>query len=393
MLSRSHPIILFIDRTGFSVYQDTLINIPKFNFTPDLVANLDVINKEQFTALISTFIQINKIVPSDLAVILSDNVIFVKDLANPVQKSPPAQDLKEDIGDDKDNKDEAQDFLEDVPFEEVLAKVIKMGSMNRVVAVNKDLVMTIVDVFTGNKSVIEAVTPSFIFGQNANFTTGLTLINVKIILEDTETLKLGNLLTDQQKTLSPQGLESEVKNLTTDVKPDLETPAKKPRSLRQYILIGVFVTLLIILVVVYFNMGASQTTSQTSKTNVSAGETVTPTLPQNVSPSAQISITGTPITSASATTINSIVVKVTQDSETNPTAETLKSALAKIGLQSIATEISETSPEKSSVVISKAIPADLRDSIVVEIKKILPDINVLEGDDTNYTVNIVLGKS
>ena len=44
MLSKSHPIILFIDRFGFSIYQDTLTTIPKFNFTQDLVSNLDVVN-------------------------------------------------------------------------------------------------------------------------------------------------------------------------------------------------------------------------------------------------------------------------------------------------------------------------------------------------------------
>ena len=379
MLSRSHPIIVFVDRTGFSVYQDTLLNIPKFNFTPDLVANLDVINKEQFSALITTFIQVNKIIPSSLAVVLSDNVIFVKDLIDNAPKPVVPQGLKED-SDDKDHKDEVQNFLEDVPFEEVLAKVIKMGSTNRVVAVNKDLIMTIVDGFTNNKSIAEAITPSFIFGQNANFTTGLNLGNVKIILEDVETLKLGNLLADQQKNLSLQGLESEA------APSESATNIKKPQNLRQYMLIGVFITLLIILVVVYMNMGASQTTTNKRTT---ATETGVPTIAPTLEPtSVQIS-TATP----SADIINSIVAKVTQDSEISSRGATLKNALAKIGLQSIATEIAKTTPEKSSIVISKSIPVDLRDNIIAEIRKILPDVDVLESDDSSFTLNIILGKS
>src|ERR1035437_2862749 len=127
MLSKNHPLIIFIDRFGFSVYQDTLANIPKFNFTPDLVSNTDVVNKDQFGSLIATFIQINKMVPSSLAVILSDDVIYIKDLVNP-PKPVPAQGLKTDSNDEKEHQDEVQNFLEDVPFEEVLAKVIKAGN-------------------------------------------------------------------------------------------------------------------------------------------------------------------------------------------------------------------------------------------------------------------------
>ncbi|KKQ37674.1 MAG: hypothetical protein US55_C0026G0011 [Candidatus Levybacteria bacterium GW2011_GWC2_37_7] len=170
MLSKSHPIILFIDRFGFSVYQDALANIPKFSFTPDLVANLDVISKDQFVNLIGTFIQVNKMVPSSLAVILSDNVIYVKDLVSPAPKLTSTQGLETDAVDDKEHEDEVQIFLENVPFEEVLAKVIKVGNINRAVAVNKDLAMTIADTFSSKGFSVEAIAPGFMYGQSANFT-------------------------------------------------------------------------------------------------------------------------------------------------------------------------------------------------------------------------------
>ena len=264
MLFKNHPIIIFIDRFGFSVYQDTLTNIPKFNFTPDLVVNLDVVNREQFASLIVTFIGVNKIVASSLAVILSDSVIYVKDLANPVQKTIPSQGLSIESNTDKENKDEIQNFLEDIPFEEVLAKVIKTGNVNRIVAVNKDLVMAIINTFVSKGSAIEAITPSFMYGQNANFTAGLTQNNVRVILENAETLRLGNLLTDQQQMIPSQNLESE-RDLPPGAKSDLAGGEKKPQNLRQYILVGVFVTLLVILAVVYLNLGASKTPPQNSK--------------------------------------------------------------------------------------------------------------------------------
>lgn len=384
MLLKNHPIILFIDRFGFSVYQDTLANIPKFNFTPDLVANLDVINKEQFVNLIVTFIQINKIIPSSLAVILSDSTIYVKDLANPVQRPVSAQGLKTDLSDDKERKDEVRNFLEDVPFEEVLAKVIKVGSVNRIVAANKDLVMAIIEAFVSKGSVIEAIIPGFIYGQSANFATGLNQDNVRIVLGNAEILKSGNLLTDQEKMISSQNLESELKNPPADAKQDLTGRIKKPRNRRQYILIGIFVILLIVLAVVYFTMGASPTQTVNSvKNSASRANIPTPT-PVLVQAAATIV----------SVDIKSVKVKIVQSVQTDEKAAGLRSGLLSLGFADVVSEISEVSvPEKSSVIFSQSIPADFRNNLIVEIKKILPNISILESQESGFTISIVIGKS
>ncbi len=370
MRSHNHPIILFIDRSGFSVFQDTLTNIPKFNFTPDLVANLDVVNKEKFSNLVATFIQINKIVPSSLAVILSDTVIYVKDFVK--SQSNPEQ----------EQKDEVQNFLENVPFEEVLAKVIKTGEAGRIVAVNKDLVMTIADVFVDKGSVIAAVIPSFIFGPKANFTLGLNQDNIQTVLGGTEIIKEGNLLTDQQKVVSPQNLEGEQKN----------PPAggeKKPENLRQYILIGVFVTLLVILVVVYLNLGASQTPPVKKIKSSSTKVIISPTIPPAGGPTlTQQEITITPVD------MKSIKIKIVQSPAGDQVANNLKSELSKIGFQNITSEVSqETIPEKSSLIFSQNVPSDLRNNATLAIKNILPSVSILENQDINLIITIILGKS
>lgn len=380
MLSRSHPIILFIDRSGFSVYQDTLANIARFNFTPDLVSSLDIINKDQFVSLVTTFIQINKIVGSSLAVILSDNVIYVKDLINPMQKSAPAQDLKADSNDDKEHKDEVQSFLENVPFEEVLAKVIKTENINRIVAVNKDLVMTIINAFVDKGSTIEAIIPSFMYGQNVNFTAGLTSDNLQVILGNVEILRLGNLLTDQEKVIFSQNLEGELNN------PLIDETKKKPKNLRQYLLIGVFVILLVILTVVYFSSQTSQTPPKNSSTSVNEVNILPTVIPTSI----QESITPTPIT----IDLKKINIKILHSVQFQAVAISLKNSLLGIGFQNVLDEVSEDSiPEKSSVALSPNIPADLRNNIITKIKEALPDASVLENQDSDSTVNILIGKS
>ncbi len=386
MKSQNHPIILFIDRFGFSVYQDTLTNIPKFNFTPDLVSNLDVVSKEKFVNLITTFIQINKIVSSSIAVILSDNIIYIKDLAVFVQKPPLSQDLKAE-SEGQGHKDEIQDFLEDIPFEEILAKVIKTGNADRIVAVNKDLVMAIVDTFVSKGAVVEAVIPSFMYGQNANFATGLTLDNVRVILENAEILKSGNLLTDQERMVPSSNLENELKDLSFGAKPDLTNGTKKPQNLRQYILIGVFVTLLVILAVVYLNLGVSQSSPKKPKIN-SAKVGQVNTAPTVIPPLAQESITTVPIN------IKTISIRILHSALSSGPAANLKNVLMGIGFQNVLDEVSEISiPEKSSVIFSQSIPADVRNNVITEIKKILPGISILENQDANFTIAILIGRS
>lgn len=377
MFSKNHPIILFLDRSGFSIFQDTLPNIAKFTFTSDIVVNLDVVNKEQFSNLIATFIQINKILPSSLALVLSDNIIYEKDL-------PLGLEVPGNI--DKEHKEGIQEFLEDIPFEEVLAKVIKTDKSSRIVAVNKDLVMTIADVFANKGSTIEAIIPSFMYGPNVNFAAGLTQNNIQVILEESEILRTGNLLTDQQRITSPQSLEIEQKE-----------KEKKPQNVRQYLLVGVFVTLLVILAVVYLNLGASKTPPRSSKIKSSVGSAIivptTPPAESDSAPAGGPSLAQTQI-STIPIDLKSVKIKIVQSSQSDTIANNLRNELIKIGFEDIVSETSEeTVPEKSSVIFSQNVPADVRERAFAEIKKILPNVSILENQIFDLTITILIGKS
>ena len=393
MLSKSHPIILFVDRLGFSLYQDTLANVLKFNFTSDLVANMDVISRAQLISLVATLIQINKIVSSDIAIILSDDVIYIKDLAVPAQKPPLAPPVltpvpvqapapKTEGAEDKECKDEVESFLENIPFEEVLARVIKTESMNRVVAVNKDLVMSIVDAFVTKGSNLDTIVPAFIYGQNINFTAGLTPGNVKTVLGNIEILKSGNLLTDQEKIILFRNLKGQTEALPTSV-------AKKPQNRRQYLLAGVFVILLIILGVVYVTSQGSNGNSQPQTAVAPNVQTIVPTAVPTVVPA---------IATSSATVIptdlKTVNIIISHSAQSSVIATSLKTGLSNMGFQNVTDQVLEVSiPEKSSVVFSQNISADLRSSIIAELKEVLPNFSVLENQDSNSTVNISIGKS
>jgi hypothetical protein len=372
MMFKAHPIVIYIDRSGFSLYQDTLPNIARFHFTPDLIRHSDVLSKDQVVSLISTFITLNKIVGSSLVVILSDDIIYVKDLPVPQKPNPSVQvasQKQQEVVDDKTQQDEVQKFLEIVPFEDVLAKVIKTTNLNRIVAVNNDLVATIAGAFVDKGSNLEGVIPAFMYGQS--FSNGLTQNSSKTVLENGENFKAGNLLTNQEKVSLAQTFMGDLKLSAVTVE------NKKPKNTRQYILIGVFGLLLVVLgIVSYFSLVPQSVPQKPAKTS-SVKKLIKPSVSPTVSP----------------VNYTNILISITA-SKNNQDAEDLRAALVDMGVINVEKNISTTpSPVKTSVTISQNIPSEISNAIVAEVKEVFPEISIIEGEASGSAIAIVVGKS
>jgi hypothetical protein len=372
MMLKAHPVIICIDRSGFSLYQDTLPDVARFHFTQDIVMHSDVLNKEQLSGLISTFIQLNKIVGSSTIIVLSDDIIYVKDF--PIQQKPPSQgqapNQKQEPIDDKIPQEEVQKFLEIVPFEEVLAKVIKTVNVNRIVAVNSDLVTTVAEAFTSKGSSLEAIIPAFMYGQN--FSAGLNRNNPKVVFEGGEIIKSGNLLTNQEKINPAQTFMGDLK--LTEAHEEKKT---KGLHMREYILIGVFVLLLVVLgIVAYFSFAPTPTVKKYTVTP--ARKKVTKQIP---------SPTPAPVD------IDSINITITS-SRGDQKAADLQSALLDMGIKNVEKNVSSTSsPAKTSVTFSRNIPSKIRSTIISEIEEIFPEVSIIEGEASGSAVAIIVGKT
>lgn len=354
MFSKNHPIILFVDRNGFSIFQETLANILRLNFPPEAVANLDVINKDGLITLIDSFIEKNKVLSSNLIVILSDEIIYEKDIER--QGLAGHESEMESI---KRQDIEIQNFLENVPFEEVLAKAIKVENTTRLVAVNKDLVSSIVDPFRKKGSIVLAIVPSFLYGKSVSFAGGLNKLNALEVLRKSEIAKTGNLQTDHKQVNASQDLGQK------------EGQIEKPQKTRQYILIGVFLILLIVLgIVLAFSLTSNTNSGKTTIPGPSAVKNLTPVILN--------------IESIKVTIVNTARPEITND---------LKSGLSGIGFKDITETSASTAQEKSSIWFSKNIPADIRQKTVLEIKKILQDLITLEDQDSDSNIKILIGKA
>lgn len=354
--SKNHPIILFIDRNGFNLFQDVQQNILRFNFTSDIVRDLDVVNEGQFANFIASFIQVNKVIPSSLALILSDSVIYSKDFS-----------LSE-------TQEKIQNFLENIPFEEVLAKAIKTDQQLRAVAVNRNLVMTIADAFIKEGSVLEMVIPSFVYGPAANFASGLTQDNLRIVLGNSEITRTGNLLMDQQRVVFPQNFEAEEKRAFA--RREKESP-----NFKQYALIGIFIVLLVILLIVYLKSGTS-----------ASGTVGIGSLPEKTSTSIATPTFSQVETAAAPLDVNGMAINIIRGMEQGDVAGNLSNELTQKGFENTMNESSNTSAEKSSIMFSQNIPTGVRNNVVTIVKKILPDLSVLENKNSDSQITILIGK-
>lgn len=377
MATKQHPIIIFLDRNGFIIYQDTLSNVWQFPFSQDLVQNLDIVNKEQLVNSIGSFIQTNKIIPSSLIIILSDSVIFQKDLTfqqkNPEEGLSPDKTINKhptDFGNKEQQENEIKNFLDTVPFEEILAKVV---NNTKIVAANKELLEAVAYPFKKMGCIVHAIVPSFMYQQYIDFSGGLNQDIAKIILQQTDLLKLGNMLTGQQTTEAQQDLHTQ---------PQKE-PKEKPNNLRQLMLIGIFLILFIGLVIVYLTLGKTPQTPPSS--SAPSPTAVLPLQPTN-SPEASVS--------PPEVDLKTIKITIVGNKETEILVNILKNLLTKSGFQNVATKDSTNPiPAKSSVLFSKSVTDDARQKAIVEIKKIFPDILVQESQDIESVITIIVGKS
>src|SRR3989338_170434 len=106
--SQKQAAILYIEPNRIFFYESTS-GLLQLDLNPEIISDLEVINKENFYNLFKTFIESNGILPATTVVLISPSVSFEKDFV-------PNEKLEADI----------QSFLESVPFENIVSRAIKM---------------------------------------------------------------------------------------------------------------------------------------------------------------------------------------------------------------------------------------------------------------------------
>jgi hypothetical protein len=139
------PIIVDVTRDRLALASKVNAEPLVFKFTPEMISDLEVVNKEELRIKLHDFIVENKIKPAPLIIILEESVFFAKDY-------PGAE----------PSMDEVQSFIDTVPFAGVSSKVFKMNNGHKLVVINRDLYQSLQQVFEKLQFPLLSVVPGFV---------------------------------------------------------------------------------------------------------------------------------------------------------------------------------------------------------------------------------------
>ncbi|MCJ7740759.1 hypothetical protein MUP32_05625 [Candidatus Microgenomates bacterium] len=248
--------VIFLQRDKINYYDNSLPGVLTLSFTPDIIKDLEVINPPSLHLHIKSFIDNNKISPSQTLIVLSTNVYFEKDF-------PDSPEFHQDS--------ELQKYIDTFPFENVSTKIYKLATGSKLLATNSDLYQNIKSAFEKTGFIIEAVVPIIVLGKDVAIADKLDEFSAKTILERFDLAKQNSLSIHQDLFSQNQNPK--------------DKKGKKDDNLTLIFLLPVLFILIIVLVILYFRTSPapqpqalpmpSITESQVSPSPI---ETATPTV-------------------------------------------------------------------------------------------------------------------
>lgn len=243
--------VIFIDRDKINYYDHNRSSALTFQFTKEFVNDLDVVNSAAFNLQIKSFIDNNKITPSQVMIVLSPHVYFEKEFSQ-------TPEFHQDS--------ELQKFVDTVPFENCSTKIYKLPTGSKLVATNADLYRAVKDAFEQAGFVIESVIPIFVLGKDVTVSDNLDVSIARIILERFDLAKQNTLLTNQNSYPKSQN-----KKDRTDMKSDNHT---------LILLLPILFVLVLVLIILYLKSYSPSVAPKSTPTPTIFINRV-PTLPTN----------------------------------------------------------------------------------------------------------------
>jgi hypothetical protein len=186
--------VLFIDSNRIDVFNSLKNTVISLDFPQEIIKYSEILDREKLHLQLKSFIETNKIPPSSLIVILAKNILYQKDLVKD-QETREQQELQ------------AQDFVDNVPFEAVGSKIVPLEKGIRVIAANADLYESIMSTFQQAGFSIQSLLPVTLFGDEIQIER-LTTESEKIFSAKSESLRKYSLVSDSGNFVA--GKEEEV---------------------------------------------------------------------------------------------------------------------------------------------------------------------------------------
>jgi hypothetical protein len=351
--------VIYIERDKLQLSVETRADVLVFQYPPDKVLDLEVLDADAFTEALSTFLKQNNVIVNNVICIVSNAIIFERDFKN-------GEEAK------------IQEFLDNVPYDSITTKRLPIADGVKVLAANATFYSELSDALSKNNITSEFSIPESILGGPIGTFTAST---ARLVLTQSETLAKNKFFIDAPTDIFIPKTE--------------EKKEEKKKNASLLYLIPVFGILLLVLVFMIVQ-------PMLFKNNVKADAvpTVMPlpksqklTLSSTPAISPSITVTTPPSASPSAEVKKSVSVQILFDQSQTTNAEALKGLLATIGVTNVENQSSSVNAPKPLIIFSQTVDPVVQQQVLEQVKKIAPDVTVQISAPSQVDIAITLGKS
>ncbi len=373
--------VIYLQRERFQLYSPMLPGILEFKFVPEIIRDLDIINRELFENIIKLFISNVKIPPSDLIIVIADNASFIQNFIKPnsSQQTTASQSTQDQFKNEKLIEEELHDqikkFIEHTPFDSVASKTFPLNIGSRVVVVNKDLYESVKTAFETQGFIVNSVLPGLAFGESIGVKNDLDAATANFLLQKYNALNQYNFL---KKDINLSEVKENIEGF--------EQPVNKKTNKRLIALVSIFVLLIGVLIIVYIMNTLKPTVikSNAQQIPVATALPLTPTTTQDSTG------TGNLLNPDEA---KNLTIQIVNASTSARPALLLKEHLGKYSFKSIDIQTQGSSGSSNNIIIFSVSPSQaLRSAVIEEVRKTVGEIQVQDKKEATFDIRIILGQ-
>lgn len=342
---RQLPTLMYLGRQRATLCGSTLPGTVSLDFPEDAVKDLDLVNAAALSETIRAFVKEHRITPSDFIMVLSNELVFEKDLRDVAER---------------DRQQASQNFSESVPFSNTSVKVFRTPKGDRFVAMNRTLIEAMKTAFEREAFRVVAIVPELVLsslGVKGEFSPD----TCRLLLKKVDTLK-------EQSFIDA----SEI----VQARPSSERGFLK----NHFALVMILIVMLIMFAVVNGFLLLSRTSRQKDAPVAPPPPSATPT--SVPSP--------TPIASPSASP-SEFSVSIQNGSGVAGLAGTLAKTLREIGFTDVAIGNAQSTVSRSTIVVRPDVPEHIRRLVRDEVATVSSNPALQENDELRFDILVTLG--
>jgi len=374
--------VIYLMKDKFQFFSGYDGKIFEFRFVPEIIRDLDIINGGLLENLIKVFVTNNKIPPSTIVFVLAENAYFSKDFTASAQQKAgnnPPEVTKEFLQKD------AEEFIEHVPFDNVVSKTLPIKDGIKVCATNKDFYEAIAIAFEHLGFIVDCVVPGIVLGNGLSLRPVLDQAMASMIVQKVSGVKEYNLL--GQQVFQPQ-IKQENEELDEVELEHLQT--KKPNKKRLYGMVGVLFSLIIVLVVMFVQ---TQSPADAPKSAADANTPKPTPLINSPVVLATVVPTTVPNTIPSVSETENLTVQIVNASDSATVAENLQGVLDTYKFKNVSIQTQSPIGSSGSLVsFGPNVSQDVRNAVMDAMKKYESNIIVQNQQIGTFDISIVLGQ-